>query len=132
MAGTCYASLIHSRDDAVTDPSAIKIPVLAVAHRAHVVVAPLAVDKKNREINDVEIGQRAFEQARQAPSQTHEQIAEIVHVTCDPPPAGRYQQRAARGLDVLGRPTPDHLPRILAELVLLDVGAAENNVADRI
>ena len=48
------------------------------------------------------------------------------------PPAGGQQQRAARGLDVLGRFTPDHPAGILAELVLLDVGAAEDNVADRI
>jgi HlyD family secretion protein len=38
----------------------------------------------------------------------------------------------ARGLDVLGRPAPDRLSRILAELMLLYVSAAENNVTDGI
>jgi squalene monooxygenase len=78
---------VYSRDDSIRHFFAIEVPVRAVAHRTHAVVTPLAVNQQDDEIAEVEIRQRAAEQTREAPGQTHQQIAKIVHVPCHAPPS---------------------------------------------
>jgi 2-polyprenyl-6-methoxyphenol hydroxylase-like FAD-dependent oxidoreductase len=123
------APSVHSRNDATRNHRTVRFPVLAIAHGAHGMVAPLAVHEQDREIEDVKIRQRALEEAGQAPGETHQQVAEIVHVAREAPPAGGEQQRTLRRGDEFRRSSPDRPIGIATKAMLMQVGAAENHIA---
>ena len=65
--GTCAARVpsVDTRNNPPAHLAAICFPVLPVFFVAHRIVAPFAMDKQNREVNDVEVWQRVFEPGRQ-------------------------------------------------------------------
>jgi transposase len=72
--GTCAARVpsVDTRNNPPADPPAICFPILPVFVAAHRVIAPFAMDKQNREVNDVEVWQRVFEPGGQTPRQRHQ------------------------------------------------------------
>jgi hypothetical protein len=77
---------IEPWDNPVRHPLTILLPIRAISHRAHVVVAPFAVNQQDCEVEDIKVGQRAPEQRRQTPGETHHQVSKIIHMPCQPPP----------------------------------------------
>src|SRR5438105_233345 len=123
-----WLTSIDSGHDSPSDFTAIRVPVRAVLRLTDGVIAALAVDEQHDHVDEVKIWQGVLEPRRQAPREGHGEVAEIVQMAGDAPPAGRQQQRAGGGPDVRGRPAP-HRPRgIAAEAMLLDVRGAEHSV----
>src|SRR5438876_481625 len=101
------------RHDPPPDLPAIRVPVRAVFRPADVVVAALAVDEQDDHVGEVEVRQGVLQPRGQTPGEGHREVAEVVQVARDAPPAGGQQQRADGGADVLRRPSP-HRPRRIA------------------
>src|SRR3989475_238644 len=120
---------IHPRHDPPPDLTAIRVPVRAVFRPADVVVAALAVDEQEDHVGEVEVRQGVLEPRGQTPGEGHDEVAEVVQMAREAPPAGGQQQRADGGADELRRPSPHRPRRIAAEPMLLDVRGAEDGVA---
>ena len=108
---------------------AIGVPVRAVATGAVLIVAALAMDQQDRKVDEIEVRQYVAELARQAPGQTHHQIAGEVEVPRDAPKARGEELRAARRANERRASSPDLAAGIEPKAMLLEVGAAEQEVA---
>jgi len=149
----CPICLVHTRPDAPPDNLAVLLPILAILAPALLLVAHLAVDQEDGEVQHVEVGNgdrialdaflrdkagAGVEDGRcelvacgkggKAVGPRHQPVSEVVDVAGSSPPAGSQQAGAGGCLDVL---QVSHLGVIGvgAEAVLLVVSAAEDVVA---
>mmetsp|Transcript_22790 Transcript_22790/g.67155 ORF Transcript_22790/g.67155 Transcript_22790/m.67155 type:complete len:263 (-) Transcript_22790:137-925(-) len=106
----------------------VLVPVRAVLGAAHVLVADGPVHEQHGEVGAVEVGHGGHEARGEAPAQGHEPVPRVVDLARHAPPARDHELGPALGghvLDVLGLGAV----RVGAEDVLLQVGAAEDGVA---
>ena len=78
---------IDVRENPPRHQLAILVPILAVLFLASLIVANLAVDKEDQEVDDVHVDEGRLEATGEGPGQTHDEVAHIVWVTAATPPA---------------------------------------------
>ena len=79
--GEGQESSIDSGNDAPLHQLTVAIPILTVLLFAKQMIAPLAMDQQNREVDGIEVWNGRGEEAGNGPGDGHELIAHIIKVT---------------------------------------------------
>ena len=102
------------------------VPVFAILLLTLVLVSQLSVDQEYYQVEHIEVGQDAVETAGQAPSESHENVSDVVWVAADSPETGDYEFRAALGWQRLEVPHGG-MVGVTSECILLGVRPTEDD-----
>ena len=123
--------LVDVRDESPANNLAELVPVFAVLVSAVLLVSQLSMDQQRGGEDEVEVWDDMSQSAGKTPRQSHYEVADVVRMTADSPPAG-YDQLCPSLRGHRFEVAHSGVVGITSKCILLRVGPPEDYITDEV